>query len=100
MGPATNSGAVSKMAHKQSFQLLSELKEFATFTAAEQRYIRRSLDVASLGSLAAERWSRNGTEQASINAQGGLYRTLLNLARAAVPDDIAIDAAAEFIDPH
>jgi hypothetical protein len=87
------------MAQKNAFRLISEMKEFASFTAAEQRYIRRSIDVAVLGTEAAERWSRNGSEQASINAQDRLYRTLLKLIRTAVPEDIAIDAAAEFIGP-
>lgn len=87
------------MAHKHSFQMISEMKEFATFTTAEQRYIRRSLEVAEKGVDAGERWSRNAAESASINGQARLYRTLPAVLRAAVPDDIAIDAAADFIGP-
>ena len=36
------------MTQDQSSRMLSEMKDFAAFTAAEQRYIRRSLDVLSL----------------------------------------------------
>lgn len=87
------------MAQKHSFQMIAEMKEFATFTAAEQRYIRRSLDVAAQGIDAAERWSRNSAEQASISAQARLYRTLVPVTRATIPDDAGIDAAAELIGP-
>jgi len=87
------------MAQMQSFQMIEEMKEFATFTSAEQRYIRRSLDVARQGIDAAERWSRNAAEEAGIRAQAALYRTLIQAIRAAVPDDIAIEATADFIGP-
>jgi hypothetical protein len=85
------------MAQIQSFQILAEIKEFAAFSPGEQRYIRRSLDVAHQGIDASERWSRNGAEDASIRSQARLYRTLIQAIRASVPDDIAIDAAAEFL---
>jgi hypothetical protein len=87
------------MAQKHSFQMIAEMKEFAAFTPAEQRYIRRSLDVALQGAEAAERWSRNEAETASIRLQAQLYRTLLQVVRVAVPDDIAVDAAVDFIGP-
>ena len=87
------------MTQMQSFQMVAEMKEFASFTAAEQRYIRRSLDAASRGADAAERWSRNNAETGSIRLQAQLYRTLLKAVRAAVPDDIALDAAGDFIGP-
>jgi hypothetical protein len=85
------------MAHKQSFQMISEMKEFATFSGAEQRYIRRSLDVAAKGIDAAERWARHGGEQASIEAQARLYRGSLAAMREVIPDDVEINAAAAFI---
>ena len=88
-----------EMTQKQSFQMITEMKEFATFTAAEQRYIRRSLEVASRGIDAAERWARNASESEGIEAQGSLYRTLLPVIRASIPDDIAIDATVKFIGP-
>ena len=48
------------MTQMQSFQMIAEMKEFASFSPAEQRYIRRSLDVARKGVYAEEHWSRDG----------------------------------------
>ena len=87
------------MAQQHAFQMILEMKEFASFTAAEQRYIRRSLDAAAKGIDAAERWSRDPAEASSIRAQARLYRTLLPVIRAGVPDDIAVDAIADSIGP-
>jgi hypothetical protein len=87
------------MTQMKSFQMVAEMKEFATFDAAEQRYIRRSLDAALRGADAEEKWSRNGAETASFRSQAQLYRTLLAVVRAGVPDDIAVDAAVDFIGP-
>ena len=85
------------MAQKHSFQMIAEMKEFATFTAAEQRYIRRSLDVVRQATDAAERWSRNSAESASVALQANVYRTVLQAVRAEIPDDNCFDAAADFI---
>jgi hypothetical protein len=87
------------MARKQASQMISEMMEFATFSPAEQRYICRSLDVGSRGAEALRVWSRSPHEAASIKAQDRLYRTLLELIRNSVPDDIGIDATAEIIGP-
>ena len=38
---------------------LAEMKEFASFSSATQRYIRRSLDVGLERSDAIETWSRD-----------------------------------------
>lgn len=84
------------MAQKQSFQMISEMMEFATFSGAEQRYIRRSLEVAAKGVDAAERWARHDGEQASIEAQARLYRGTLSAMHDLIPDDIAIDEASVF----
>jgi len=85
------------MTYRQSFQMIFEMKEFATFTAAEQRYIRRSLDVASIGATAGDRWSRHDGERASIEAQARLYRGTLSAMRETVPDDIELKAASNFV---
>jgi hypothetical protein len=85
------------MTQMQSFQIVAEMKEFATFDAAEQRYIRRSLEVARKGADADKRWSRNGPETASIRLQARLYRTLLKAVGAAVPDDIAVEDTPDVI---
>jgi hypothetical protein len=87
------------MAQMQSFQMIAEMKEFATFSPAEQRYIRRSLDVKRQGVDAVERWSRNAADEASIRSQARLYRNLIQNIRDAVPDDIGVDAAGAFIGP-
>ena len=87
------------MAHTHSFQMIAEMKEFATFTAAEQRYIRRSLEVAAKGVDAAVRWVRSNAEAESIERQARLYRALIPAIRAIIPDDIALDSTADFIGP-
>jgi hypothetical protein len=87
------------MTQMQSFQMIAEMKEFASFSPAEQRYIRRSLDVARKGVDAEEHWSRDGAEAASIRLQARLYRTLIEAIRGTIPDDIAVDAATELMGP-
>ena len=87
------------MTRNQAAQIISEMKEFAGFSAGEQRFIRRSLDVASRGLEAAPLWSRSPDETASIKMQDRLYRRMLELIRTSIPDDIGIDAAAEVLGP-
>ena len=77
------------MTQDQSSRMLSEMKEFATFTAAEQRFIRRSLDVGLDRRDAAECWARRPVEAAKIADQSKRYR-ILDLIRACVPDDIGV----------
>jgi len=48
---------------------LAEMKEFAGFSAATQRYVRRSLDIGLDREDAMARWSRDVVEAASIRAQ-------------------------------
>ena len=64
------------MDRKQSTQMLHEMKLFASFSAADQRYIRRSLDVGLMRGDAITCWARNSAEAASIEAQTRRYRTL------------------------
>ncbi|NLR69493.1 hypothetical protein HGI47_01210 [Novosphingobium sp. ERN07] len=52
---------------------ISEMREFASFAACEQRYIRRSLDIALGRGDAEHRWARSGDEIASIRQQASLY---------------------------
>ena len=77
---------------------LAEMKEFASFPAATQRYIRRSLDVGLDRQDAMLRWSRDVVESASIRAQARHYRRLDDL-RATVPDDSGLDAVEPFLSP-
>lgn len=55
---------------------IAEMKEFATFSASTQRYIRRSLDVASDCQDVLAKWARDPVEAASIRAQHSVYRRL------------------------
>lgn len=77
---------------------LAEMKEFAGFPAATQRYIRRSLDVGLDREDALLRWSRDVVEAASIRAQSHHYDRLAVL-RVTVPDDSGLDAVEPFLAP-
>ncbi|WP_375288593.1 hypothetical protein [Sphingomonas sp.] len=70
---------------------LAEMKEFAGFPAATQRYIRRSLDIGLDREDALARWSRDVVEAASIRAQARLYDRLPDV-RARIPEDSGIEA--------
>lgn len=75
---------------------LAEIKEFASFSAASQRYIRRSLDVAFDRKDAVDLWSRDVAEAASIQAQYRFYERLPEV-RALIPDSSAIGDAEQFM---
>ncbi|MGV3482764.1 MAG: hypothetical protein ACO1O3_22625 [Sphingobium sp.] len=77
---------------------LAEIKEFASFPASTQRYIRRSLDVGLERHDALQIWSRDVVEAASINAQTRIYERLHEI-RAMVPDDSGLDSVEPFIAP-
>lgn len=77
---------------------LAEMKEFAGFAAATQRYIRRSLDIGLDRDDAMARWSRDTVEAASIRAQARIYHRLPAL-RQIVPDDSGLDAVEPFMTP-
>lgn len=77
---------------------LAEMREFASFPAATQRYIRRSLDVAFHRADAMELWCRDVVEAASIRAQARLYERIGEL-RAIVPDDSGLDQVEPFMAP-
>ena len=80
------------------FSTLSEIKEFASFAAAAQRYIRRSLDVAFDRKDAVGLWSRDVVEAASITAQYRFYDRLPEI-RCLVPDSSVIADAEPFLAP-
>jgi len=76
--------------------MIAELREFASFAPAEQRYIKRSLDVG-LGRRDAFRlWARDAAERASIRRQYEVYRELDSL-RAGGPADAKDAAFAAFL---
>ncbi len=79
-------------------QALGEIKEFAAFSAATQRFIRRALDVGLGRRDAVDRWSRDNVEAAAIKAQAKVYARL-DAIRHSLPDDSDIAAAEPFMAP-
>jgi hypothetical protein len=77
---------------------LFEMQEFAGFSKAAQRYIRRSLDVGLGRGDAVARWARNPSEAAAIAGQARVYRDLDRI-RASIPDDLDLDAAGRLLAP-
>ena len=88
----------ARMKPAEGAMTLAEMKEFAGFSAATQRYIRRALDVGFDRDDALERWSRDVVEAASIRAQSRHYERLPEL-RALIPDDSGLDAVEPFMAP-
>lgn len=86
------------MDRKLSTQLLGEMRQFASFPAAEQRFIRRSLDVGLKRCDPLECWARNSTEYALIEEQARRYR-LVDPIRACIPDSDSMDATECFLAP-
>ena len=77
---------------------LVEMKEFGSFPAATQRYIRRALDIGLGRRDAMRRWSRDVGEAASIRAQERMYRRLDHI-RTHVPDDSGLDEMEPLMGP-
>lgn len=88
----------AEMKPAQGAMTLAEMKEFAGFASATQRYIRRSLDVGLEREDAMTRWSRDIVEAAGIRAQAHVYRRLAEI-REAVPDDSGLNAMEPFLTP-
>ena len=79
-----------------SLLTISELREFAGFSPAEQRYIKRSLDVG-LGRADAYRlWARDASEVASIRSQHVMYQDLDKL-RGHEPDEAVLAGMDDFM---
>ena len=77
---------------------LAEIREFASFPAGTQRYIRRSLDVGLHRQDALKIWSRDVVEAASIRAQSRMYDRL-DFIKSLVPDDSGLDQVEPFMAP-
>lgn len=75
---------------------IAEMREFAGFTAAEQRYIRRSLDIGLSRCDAFRIWGRTQGETAAIRSQYVAYQELKAL-RGAIPHESGFDAIESFI---
>lgn len=76
---------------------IAELREFASFSEGEQRFIERSLDIAMGRGDAFETWGRDG-EGRAIRQQYLAYRELKTL-RALVPGEAAMDGMETFMAP-
>lgn len=82
---------------------LAEIREFASFPAGTQRYIRRSLDIAFAAAeprreAAVARWSRDGVEQVKIRVQARYYERIGEL-RERVPETSDLATVEGFMAP-
>lgn len=75
---------------------IAEMREFASFSPGEQRYIRRSLDIGLGRHDAVGRWARNAAESCSIRNQSEMYGDL-NMLRRTVPSESTLDGLSGFI---
>ena len=75
---------------------IAELREFASFTAAEQRYIKRSLDIGLGRQDAFKLWARDADESGSIRSQYVVYQELKAL-RGHVPAETSFAALEAFM---
>ncbi|PKP95329.1 MAG: hypothetical protein CVT75_02305 [Alphaproteobacteria bacterium HGW-Alphaproteobacteria-14] len=65
---------------------IAEMREFAGFGPAEQRYIKRSLDIGLARTDAFRRWGRSEAENTAIRRQYVAYQDLKAL-RALIPQE-------------
>lgn len=65
---------------------IAEMREFASFAPAEQRYIKRSLDIGLGRGDAFRLWGRSEAENTAIRRQYIAYQDLGRL-RALIPQD-------------
>ncbi len=75
---------------------IAELREFASFGAKTQRYIKRSLDVGLARHDAFSRWSRDASETSSIRMQYLVYQDLKKL-RNIVPQGCHGEGVNDFV---
>ncbi|MDE2303247.1 MAG: hypothetical protein KGK11_11890 [Sphingomonadales bacterium] len=75
---------------------IAELREFASFSPGEQRYIKRSLDVGLGRQDAFRLWARSADESTSIRSQYVVYQDL-KILRQALPGDTGFDALESFM---
>lgn len=75
---------------------INELREFASFSASEQRYIRRSLDIGLGRQDAFKLWARDAAEMSSIRSQYVAYQDLKGL-RGALPDASGFEGLGDFM---
>lgn len=76
---------------------IAELREFASFSESEQRFIERSLDIAMGRGDAFKTWSEDG-ESGTIRAQYLAYRELKSL-RDRLPCETTMDGLEALMGP-
>lgn len=85
------------MGHLRTASLMiNELREFASFSPCEQRYIKRSIDIGLGRQDAFKLWARDATEIASIRSQYVAYQELKTL-RATIPGESSLDGLDSFM---
>ncbi|WP_095012386.1 hypothetical protein [Tsuneonella mangrovi] len=75
---------------------INEMREFASFAPAEQRYIRRSLDIGLGRQDAFKLWARDAEENAAIRSQYVAYQDLKAL-RDMIPNETGFENIEAFI---
>jgi hypothetical protein len=75
---------------------IAEMREFAGFAPAEQRYIKRSLDIGLARTDAFRRWGRSEAENTAIRRQYVAYQDLKAL-RGLIPQDGALHEVERFL---
>jgi hypothetical protein len=75
---------------------IAEMREFAGFAPAEQRYIKRSLDIGLARTDAFRRWGRSEAENIAIRRQYVAYQDLKTL-RSMIPQDDAPGEVERFL---
>lgn len=78
--------------------IINELREFAGFTAREQRYIRRSLEIAKKSDRVLFHWSRDLNEDVSIQEQMETY-AVVNELRTIMPNEFDSGMVGSFMAP-
>ena len=75
---------------------IAEMREFASFAPAEQRYIRRSLDIGLGRQDAFKLWARDAQENAAIRSQYVAYQEL-KILRCSIPSESGLETVEPFI---
>ena len=75
---------------------INEMREFASFEAGEQRYIKRALDIGLGRQDAFKLWARDEDENTEIRRQYIAYQELKAL-RGAIPQDDALEPVTAFV---
>ena len=77
---------------------IAELREFASFTEAEQLFIERGLDIGLGRGDAFKLWSCGAGDKAAIRQQYLAYRELRAL-RVSLPAEASLDGLQDFMGP-